>query len=246
MLNSGHAFRAEAAAVPPLRVLSTLALMGAMPALAAQHEASTGTRLDAAFAPTVALLERLRAAEPADLAILTAEGAAALEAAGTALPGSARAVAVSLVGVAVRAGAPHPAIDTADAVRRTLLDAPSVAYSRAGASGIFFAALIERLGIADAVNRKARVVASGFTAELAARGEAALAVQQVSELLAVPGIEVVGPLPPEVQEPAVFSAVLLRGAASSEAARGFLRFLASAEAAPALRASGLELPPARA
>ena len=227
---------------PPLRALSTLAVMGAMPALAALHAAATGTRVTADFAPTVALLDRLRAGEPTDLAILTAEGLAALERDGTVLAGSRVDVAVSLVGVAVRSGAPHPAIGTAEDFRRALLDAPSVAYSRIGASGILFARVIGRLGIADAVNAKARVVASGFTAELAASGEVALAVQQVSELLAVPGSEVVGPLPAELQEPALFSAGVLREAAQPGAARHLLRIPASAAAAAALRASGLELP----
>ena len=227
-----------------LRVLSTLAVAGAMRGLAARLEEAAGMAVEAEFAPTQVLMPRLRGGEAADLVILTDEGVAELAAEGLVDPGSAVDLVRSHIGIAVRAGEPHPAIGTAEALRQALLAAPSVAYSRSGASGIAFAALIERLGIASAVNARAKVIPAGFTAELAARGEAALAVQQVSELLAVPGIELVGRLPAEVGTVAVFSAGIPRAAARPEAAARLIRFLASAEAAPALEAAGLEPVPA--
>ena len=116
----------------------------------------------------------------------------------------------------------------------------SIAYSRIGASGIFFARLIEQLGIADEVNAKATVIPSGFTAELAARGEVELAVQQVSELMVVPGVDVVGPLPIELQQPAMFSAGVFADSDEREGAARFVQFLTSAAAAPTLQAAGLE------
>jgi len=226
--------------VSALRVLSTLAVAGAMRGLVPRMEAAAGMAVSADFAPTQGLMPRLRAGEAADLVILTEEGVAELAAEGVLDPGSRLDLVRSHIGLAVKAGAPHPEIGTVEALRATLLAAPSVAYSRSGASGIAFAALIGRLGIADAVNARARVIEAGFTAELAARGEASLAVQQVSELLAVPGIEVIGRLPKEVETVAVFSAAICRAAAEPQAAARLLRFLASAEVAPALEAAGLE------
>ena len=140
----------------------------------------------------------------------------------------------------MRAGGPKPDIGSVEALKATLLAARCVAYSKIGASGIYFAALLQRLGIAEQVNASALVVPSGFTAEGLVSGEADLAVQQISELLVVSGIDVVGPLPPEVQTVATFSGGLLTDRPEAAA---LLTFLASAEAASALRASGLEPPP---
>ena len=228
----------------PIRVLSTLAVMGAMRELATQYETETGIAIDADFAPTVALLNRLRANEPADIAILTAQGIDDLTREGLIRPGSRTDIALSYVGLAVKAGAPRPDIGSVEALTATLLAARAVAYSKIGASGIFFAGLLDRLGIADAVNARAVIVPSGFTAERLVSGQADLAVQQISELMVVPGIEVVGPLPPEVQTVATFSAGLLAASRQSENARALLRFLASEAIAPVLRRAGLEPPPA--
>jgi molybdate transport system substrate-binding protein len=115
-----------------------------------------------------------------------------------------------------------------------------VAYSRIGASGIYFARLIEQLDIAAEINAKATIVASGFTAERLVSGEADLAIQQISELKQVDGIEVVGPIPPELQTPALFSAGIMANAKRRNEAERLLRFLASSEATPVLRETGLE------
>jgi molybdate transport system substrate-binding protein len=223
-----------------LRVLSTLAVMGAMRQLTAQYESETGTRIEADFAPTVALLDRLRAQEAADIGILTAQGIDDLTQQGVIRSGTRTDVALSFVGIAIKAGAPKPDIATVATFKATLLAARSVAYSKIGASGIFFAGLIERLGIAAEINSKAIIVPSGFTAERVANGEAELAVQQVSELLVVSGIDVVGPLPAEIQTVATFSAGILARSEQAEAAGAFLRFLTSPAIAPVLRRAGLE------
>jgi molybdate transport system substrate-binding protein len=224
----------------PIRIFSTLAVQGAIPALAADYEKLTGTRLAVEFAPTNGLMVRIDAGERADVAILTREGADRLAGRGVLRAGSVVDVARSYVGLAVRAGASRPDIASPAALKAALLDAKSIAYSRIGASGIFFARLIEQLGIAEEVNAKATVIPSGFTAELAARGEVELAVQQVSELMVVAGVDVVGPLPVELQQPAMFSAGVFADRAASEQAARFVQFLASATAAPALQAAGLE------
>ncbi len=218
-----------------IRVLSTLAVMGAMRELTAQYETETDIRIDADFAPTVALLKRLRGGEAADIAILTAEGVDDLIAEGILLRGSRTDIAQSLVGIAVKAGERKPDISTVDSLISTLLAARAVAYSRIGASGLFFAGLLDRLGIAASVNTV--IVPSGFTAERLVSGEADLAVQQVSELMMVPGIDVVGALPPDIQTVATFSAGLLTQSAASTA---LLDFLASSAMVPVLRRTGLE------
>lgn len=223
-----------------VRVLSTLALMGAVRGLTERYEAEAATRIDADFAPTVALLERLRAGEAADVVILTWQALGDLVAAGSVAAESCVDLARSYVGLAVKAGAAHPNIATEAALRATLLGARSVAYSRIGASGIFFAQLIERMGIAAQVNANARIVASGLTAERLVSGEADLAVQQVSELKLVGGVEIVGAIPKALQEPMVFSAGRLTASARVVQSDRLLKFLASPELASALRESGLE------
>ena len=222
-----------------VRLLSTLALKGAVGHLAGRYQAATGTRIDADFAPTLGLLKRLREGETADVVILTREGLEELVNEGSVTAASCLDLARSYVGIAVKAGAGHPDIATEAALCATLLAARSVAYSRIGASGIFFAQLIERLGIASEINAKATVT-SGFTADRLITGEADLAVQQISELKQVAGIEVLGPIPRELQTAAVFSAGAMVASPRAAQADQLLRFLASPEVAPVLRDSGLE------
>jgi molybdate transport system substrate-binding protein len=223
-----------------VRVLSTLALKGAISSLAKQYETQGGARLDADFAPTLALLERLRGGEGADVVILTKEALDDLAAKGAVVGDSCADLARSFVGIAVKQGADHPDIGNEPALRATLLAARSVAYSRIGASGILFAQLIERLGIASEINARATIIPSGFTAERLVSGEADLAVQQISELKLVSGIEVVGPIPHHLQTPAVFSAGRLAASKRVEPSDRLLKYLASPEVAPVLRESGLE------
>jgi molybdate transport system substrate-binding protein len=130
-----------------IRVPSTLALMGAVRSVAGRYQAAGGARIDADFAPTLGLLDRLRGGEDADVVILTREGLDHLAGRGKVVAETCVDLARSFVGIAVRAGVDHPDIATEQALRATLLGA-QVAYSRIGASGIFFAELIERLGIA--------------------------------------------------------------------------------------------------
>jgi molybdate transport system substrate-binding protein len=224
-------------------VLSTLAVQGALPVLIARFERSAEAKVATDFAPTNGLLSRIKAGEMADVAILTREGIDELVGLGILESVTVVDLVRSLVGIAVRAGARKPDIGTPDALQRALLEAQSIVYSRIGASGVFFARLIERLGIADAVNAKATIIPSGLTGELAARGEVELAVQQLSELMLVPGLDIVGPLPAALQTPTTFSAAVFANSAGASLAHEFLEALSSSEAAAAFRAAGLE--PAR-
>ena len=224
----------------PIRLLSTLAVQGALSKLVAGFERSTGAKVAADFAPTNGLVARIKAGEAADVAILTREGVDELIGLGLLDGGTVVDLVQSRVGLAVKAGRAKPVIATPEALKRTLLEARSIAYSRIGASGVLFAQLISRLGIAEEVNAKATVIPGGLTGELVARGETELAVQQLSELMLVPGLDIVGPLPLAVLTPGVFSAAVFAGSAHATLARAFLQALASPDAAATFRAAGLE------
>lgn len=223
-----------------IRVLATLAVKGAFTELAARFEAAGGTQVEADFAPTLALLDRLRRGEAADVVILTREGLSEMLAEHRVAAASYVDIARSWVGIAVKAGRPHPDISSEAALRTALIQARSVAYSRIGASGILFAELIVRLGIAHLVNAHAIVIPQGLTAERLLTGEADLAVQQISELKQVAGVEIVGPIPHELQVPAVFSAGCMMATDHVIPAEQFLKFLRSPDAASVLREAGLE------
>ncbi len=150
-------------------------------------------------------------------------------------------VALSSIGMAVRAGAPKPDISSVEAFKRTLLQADSIAYS-AGISGIYYSTeLVQRLGIADQVMGKSKRIEKGL-AEAIAHGEVEMGFLQISELLAVPGIDYVGPLPSEIQKVSVYSAGVAVGAKEPDAARELIKFLASPVAIPAIKKHGLEPP----
>src|SRR5215510_10689335 len=223
-----------------LRVLSTLAVKGAFAELARRFQTATGIGVEADFAPTLGLLERLRGGEAADIVILTREGLDEMAAERRVAAAGRVDLARSYVGIAVKAGRAHPDISSEAALRTALTQARAVAYSRIGASGILFAQLIVRLGIAHIVNAHAVVIPSGLTAERVVADEADLAVQQISELKQVTGIEVVGLIPRELQVPAIFSAGRMAATDKAAQAEQLLQFLRSPEAAAALREAGLE------
>jgi molybdate transport system substrate-binding protein len=223
-----------------LRILSTLAVKGAFAELAQRFGAKSGVKVEADFAPTVALLHRIRMGEAADVLILTREGLGEMLSEHRLAAASYADIAKSWVGIAVKAGRPHPDISSEAALRTALVQARAVAYSRIGASGIMFADLIARLGIAHIVNEHAVVIPSGLTAERLLTDEADLAVQQISELKQVAGVEIVGPIPHHLQAPAIFSAGCMLATEKVVPAEQFLAFLRSPEAAAVLREAGLE------
>jgi molybdate transport system substrate-binding protein len=173
------------------------------------------------------------------MTIITREAIDRLVRDGILVDGSTADLAQSGVGIAVRAGAPKPDISTVAALQRTLLDAKSIAFTRLGASGVHFAQVIERLGIADEVRRKAHI-GDAYIGEVVARGEAEMAVQQISELIPVAGIDIVGPLPDEVQKISVFAAGAFRSARNPDGARKLIAHLADPRIAPVLIRKGLE------
>ncbi|MCA1583416.1 MAG: extracellular solute-binding protein [Acidobacteria bacterium] len=183
---------------------------------------------------------RLQRGEPADVVIVADAALDDLAAQGIVITGSRVDLARSAIGMAVRAGAPKPDISTLEGLKQALLQAKSIAYSTS-VSGIYFSTeLVQRLGIADQVLAKSRRVERERVAAVVARGEAEIGFQQISELLPVPGIDYVGPLPPEAQRETVFAAAVVTHAKNPNGARAAIGFLASPNAVRAITASGLE------
>lgn len=223
-----------------LRVFASNSIRAAMAELVPQFERASRNRVAVSYDPAKILLERIGKGETADLVITGSGAIDALVKQGKILAGSRRVLARCRVGVAVLAGAPKPDIGSVEALKRTLLRAASVAYTQEGASGMHFAGVIERLGIANEVKAKAVRQPGGLVGELVAAGKAEIAIQQIPELLAVPGIELVGPLPAEIQLVTVTAAGVFSGAEQAAAARSLIEFLAAPAAARVIQAKGLE------
>jgi len=224
-----------------LRILSGLAVRGAFEGgIVAEYEAKTGNTVAVDWVPTTLIMTRVAAGEQADLLVVIKASMDELVAQGKVDPATRVEVAHSRLGLAVARGAAHPAIGSLEEFKAALLQARSIAYSRAGASGIHFEAVIDRLGIGDAVRGRATVIPAGFTAEKLVTGEADLAVQQVSELMVVPGIEVVGKFPEEMQQVSSFSAAMMAQSSNRAAAEAFLSALSGEGAKAAYLASGVD------
>ncbi|WP_176079828.1 molybdate ABC transporter substrate-binding protein [Paraburkholderia tropica] len=189
----------------PLRLLSGMAVQAAFDADVIPRYERAGGAVEIEWNPTAVLMKEISEGKRADVMLLTSEAVDDLVARGIAKASTRIELVRSNLGVAVKAGAAHPEIGTAQAFQEALVGARSVAYTLGGASGIYFGKLIEQLGIADAVNARATRITEGLTAAKLLTGEADLAVQQISELLAVEGIEVVGPFPEGTQKTLSFA-----------------------------------------
>lgn len=222
-----------------VEVWSTVALKEAFNVLMPQFEQASGHRADVKWVPTVDLMNRLKAGSRTDLVIATAKNLDELIRAGAIDANAVLPLVRSVVAMAVRAGARKPDIGSAAALKRALLDASSIAYSL-GPSGVHMAALVERFGIADTVKAKTTITKGEPVGAAVARGDIELGFQQLSELLPVAGIDIVGPLPPDAQEVSVFTAGVHLRAQDPQAAMQLARFVAAPAAHAVLRTCGLE------
>jgi molybdate transport system substrate-binding protein len=227
-----------------LNVMTSGGFTAAYRELVPEFERKTGHKIITAYGASMgnapdSIPSRLQRGEPADLVILASSALDELVKQGRVVSGSRVDLAESIIGMAVRAGAPKPDISTVEAFKRTLLSARSIVYSDS-ASGVYLSTeLFPRLGIADKIRSKCKRIQSEMVGSVVARGDAEIGFQQMSELLPISGITIVGPLPPAVQRVTVFSGGVTVGARQPEIAAQLLRFFASEEAARAIERSGL-------
>lgn len=228
-----------------VNVVSSGGFAAAYRVLASEFERTTGNTLVTSWGPSMgntqdAVPARLRRGEAIDVVIMVGYALGDLIKQGKVIADSRVDLARSGIGIAVRAGTPKPDISSVDALRRTLLAAKSIAYSDS-ASGVYVSTeLFQRLGIADQVASKSRMIPAEPVGAVVARGEAEIGFQQISELKPIAGIDLVGPLPLEVQKFTIFSAGIVVGAKEPNAAKALISFLASPAAAAAIRESGME------
>jgi molybdate transport system substrate-binding protein len=223
-----------------MEVLCTNGVKSVMLDLIPAFERERGIKIAVSWGSTQALLKDLESGARGDLAVLTDEAIDALMEHGKVNAGSRVDLARSGIGVAVRKGAKRPDIASPEALKRALLAAKAVAHSKTGLSGIYFPTVLARLGIADEMKGKIVIPDAGTpVGELVAKGDAELGIQQISELLPVAGVEIVGPLPQPLQKITTFSGGVLTAAKEPSLATALLKFVA-AQSPRLLKEKGLE------
>jgi molybdate transport system substrate-binding protein len=228
-----------------LTVLTAGAYKNVVAAMIPAFEADTGDKVILRNDTTGALIRRIEAGEPVDVVLISPSGLDQLAKAAKIVADSETKVAKVGVGVAVKQGAPKPDISTVAAFKAAMLGARSVAYidpAAGGSSGIYVAQLFKTLGIADAIAPKAVLVNGGLAAEAVVDGRADIVVHQISEILAVPGATLVGPLPAEIQSETVYAGAVAAASGSKDAAQALLATLAGPAARAVLSAKGMEPP----
>jgi molybdate transport system substrate-binding protein len=237
------------ASAAEVRVMISGGLTAAYKALVPEFERATGHKVLTAYGPSMgtttnAIPVRLERGEPADVLIMVGYALDDLARQGKVIPDSRVELVKSPIGVAVKSGTPKPDISSADAVKRALLAAKTIAYSDS-ASGVYVSTeMFAKLGIADAMKDKARKIPATPVGEIVAHGDAELGFQQISELKPVEGIDIVGPLPDELQKITVFSAGIASVSKEPDAGKALIKFLASPAAAATMVKSGLDPIPA--
>lgn len=244
---------AGAARAADVHVMISAGFFHAYSGLVPKFEQQTGNHVITVRGPSMgdspeAIPTRLARGESADVVILDGESASKLARQGLVKGDTKTTLARSLIGMVVKAGAPKPDISTADAFRKTLLDAKSIAYSDSGSGTYLSTKLFDELGVADQVKGKSRKVRGPPSGEpvaaVVARGEAQIGFQQVSEVINVPGTTFVGAIPAELQPGFTFAGALTTSAKQADAGMALIRFLAAPDAAPVLEEAGLA-PPSR-
>ncbi|SDT47840.1 substrate-binding domain-containing protein [Bradyrhizobium canariense] len=240
-----------AADAAEVRVMISGGLTAAYNALVPEFERATGNKVITAYGPSMgttvnAIPVRLERGEPADVLIMVGYALGDLVKQGKVAADSRVDLVKSPIGIAVKSGAPKPDISSADAVKHALLAAKSVAYSDS-ASGVYVSTeMFQRLGIVEDMKGKARQIPAEPVAGVVARGDAEIGLQQISEMLPVPGVDIVGPLPADLQKITVFSAGIVTTSKEPDAGKALIKFLASPAAGAAIVKSGMEPIPASA
>jgi molybdate transport system substrate-binding protein len=234
---------AEMARAADLKVLSSVALTSVLNEFTPAFEKATGNKLNIGYGLAAELKKRILDGETADVIILTRPMMDEVQKLNKFLADGVVNVAGTPVSVGVRSGSPKPDISSVDAFKHTLLTARSIVYAdpaKGGVSGVHFARVLDRLGIAEQMKGKTILVPGAQAAEVVARGEAELGIAQGSEIVPVAGAQLVGPLPGDLASITVFAAAIGAASKSPEAAKSLIKFLTGPEAAPLLKAKGFE------
>ena len=236
--------QASLASASEIKVFSTIGVQAALEELAPKIEAATGNKLAITWGTAAILVRKIQAGETADLYVLTGQGLADLIKESKVAPGSEADIASSGMGVVVKHGAPRPDISTPETYKQTLLNAKAIAYSdpaSGGASGVFFAKTLERMGIADQMKAKTKhPPPSGNSAKLVVSGEAELAVQQEPEVISVEGVDIIGAPPGDLNNIKSYAAGISPNAKDPDAAKAVIKLLKTPEAAAVYKARGLK------
>jgi molybdate transport system substrate-binding protein len=233
-----------AAEAAELKVLCAVGMQPLMENLGPKFERATGHQLAVTFATLGPALKRVQDGETYDVVWIPRPGIESLVKEGKAVGSTVTVIASTSIGVAVRKGAPKPDISSPEAVKRALLAAKSITYGNpkyGGLSGIHFTKVLDRLGIAEEMKRKTVLLDhAGLAGVLVANGEAEIVVQPIQELMVVAGIDIVGPLPGDLQDTVVFQAAIMTSAKDAEASKALVNFLHTPEVAKVIKAMGME------
>ncbi len=234
---------APAAHAGEVKVMSTVALTPTLAELTPKYEASSGNKLTIVYSTIAELKKRIDAGETADVMILSRPALEDLQKQGKVAQSSIANVGSSYVAIGVRAGAPKPDIGTEEKLKAALLAAKSISYAdpaKGGASGVYFAKVLDRLGIADQMKGKTILVPGAQAGELVAKGEAEMGVAQASEIASVPGAQVVGPLPGDLNNSIVFAVGIGSAAKDPAAAKSLIELLTGPTGAAVLKSNGMD------
>ena len=227
------------ASATEIKLLVTNAFQSVISQIAPLFQAQTGHTLSIRSAASGALQNEILRGDQFDVVIMIASNMDAVEKAGKIAPGSRSKIARAGLGMAVRKGQPKPDISTVEKFRQALVNARSVAYVTGGVSGQHLIAVTERLGIGDQVKAKGKTLPSGNVAELVEKGEAEVAIQQMSELMAVKGVDVVGELPADIDLISQIDAAASADTANPDATKAFIELLTNREGKNVIKARGM-------
>jgi molybdate transport system substrate-binding protein len=234
---------ASAASAAEIKVMSTVAMSATLDELKAKFETATGNEVTIVYSLIADLRKRIQEGETADVMILSRAALDELQGQGKVASGSIVNLASSYVAIAVRAGAAKPDIGSVEALKRTLLDAKSIVYAdpaKGGASGVYFAKVLDRLGIADQMKPKTILVPGAQAAEIVAKGEAEMGVAQASEIVPIAGALLVGPLPGDLNNVTVFAAGIGPASKDPAAAKALIQYVTGPVGAGVLKSKGME------
>jgi molybdate transport system substrate-binding protein len=223
-----------------VRILTTRSIMTILDRIGPEFERTTGHTVNYSSDVAINLVRRVEAGEPFDLLVASPSQMDGLIAKGTIVAESRTNLVRSGIGVEVRAGAPKPDISSMDAFKRSLLNAKSIGYLKEGQSGVYLHQVFDRIGVADAIRGKAIRPDTDIVSELVAKGEIELGLVVITQIVTTPGVELVGPIPSEIQSYITFTAGISAKAAAPEAARQLLHFLTGPAALPVIKAQGME------